>query len=136
MRSTRMRRTDDVVRRILSEALLTNVRDPRIGLVSVTDVRISKELDTARVFVSVLGDEDVRRKTLEGLRSAAPFLRSEIARESSLRRIPELRFLYDDSVDRGFRVDAALRDLARERDAAAEGAPDEGQEGTDDEPDR
>lgn len=112
MRSTRMRRTDDLVRRILSEALLTKVQDPRIGLVSVTRVRVSPEFDTAQVWFSVLGDETVREETLRGLRSAASFLQSEIARAVRLRRTPRLRFLYDDSLDRGLRVEAALRDLA------------------------
>jgi len=112
MRSTRMRRTDDLVRRILSEALLTKVQDPRIGLVSVTRVRVSPEFDTAQVWFSVLGDEKVREETFAGLRSAASFLQSEIAHSIRLRRTPRLRFLYDDSLDRGFRVDAALRDLA------------------------
>ena len=110
MRSTRMRRTDDLVRRVLSEAILTKLQDPRIGFVSVTGVRISKEFDTAKVFVTIMGSEEEKQETLKGLRSAAPYLQSQLA-EIRMRRIPKLRFIYDDQVDRGMRVDAALRDL-------------------------
>jgi ribosome-binding factor A len=105
-----MKRTDDLVRRIISEALLTKVQDPRIGMVTVTDVEVSSEFDTARVFVSVLGDEDVRRESMTGLRSAAPFLPSQLA-VLRMRRIPRLKFIYDESVARGFRINEALRGL-------------------------
>ncbi len=111
MRSTRMRRTDDLVRKVVSEALLTTVQDPRIGMVTVTGVRVSPEFDTARVFVSILGDEDVRRESLDGLRSAAPFLQSQLAKAVRFRRIPRLKFIYDESVARGFRIDEVLRGL-------------------------
>jgi ribosome-binding factor A len=116
MRSTRMKRTDDLVLRVISEALLTKVSDPRIGLVSVTAVRVSPEFDTAQVFVSVLGDEAARAETMRGLRSAASFLQAELAREVRMRRTPRLRFLYDDSLDRAFRVDATLRGLHGKED--------------------
>ena len=111
MRSTRMRRTDDLVRKVVSEALLTTVQDPRIGMVTVTRVRVSPEFDTAQVFVSVLGDEDVRRESLDGLRSAAPFLQSQLAKAVRFRRIPRLKFIYDESVARGYRIDEVLRSL-------------------------
>jgi ribosome-binding factor A len=121
MRSTRLRRIDDQMMRVLGEALLMRVQDPRIGFVSVTGVRVSKEFDTAKVWVSVLGDAEDREKTLKGLRSAAPFLQSEIAKAMRLRRIPKLRFLYDDSLERGLRIDATLRDL----DVPAEELPEQ-----------
>jgi ribosome-binding factor A len=106
-----MRRTDDLVRKVVSEALLTTVQDPRIGMVTVTGVRVSPEFDTARVFVSILGDEDVRRESLDGLRSAAPFLQSQLAKAVRFRRIPRLKFIYDEPVARGFRIDEVLRGL-------------------------
>lgn len=119
MRSTRMKRTDDLVRRVISEALLTKVSDPRIGFVSVTGVRVSPEFDTARVYVSILGGEEERAETMKGLRSAASFLQSEVARSVRMRRTPRLRFLYDESVDRGFRIDETLRGLDGEDDGDA-----------------
>lgn len=129
MRSTRMKRTDDLVLRVISEALLTKVADPRIGLVSVTGVRVSPEFDTAQVFVSVLGDETVRKETMRGLRSAASFLQAELARAIRMRRTPRLRFVYDDSLDRGLRVDATLRDLHEEEERDDEDRGDAGPAG-------
>lgn len=120
MRSTRLRRIDDQIRRIVSEALLSSVQDPRIGFVTVTSVEVSREFDTAKVYVSVLGSEQEREETLRGLRSAAPFLQSRIGKGMRLRRIPLLRFLYDDSLDRGLRVEAALRGIASEEDTRDE----------------
>jgi ribosome-binding factor A len=114
MRSTRLRRTDDLVRKVISEALLTKVQDPRIGLVSVTGVRVSPEFDTAKVFVSIYGDAAAREESLRGLRSAASFLQSELARAVRLRRTPRLRFIHDESLERGNRVEAVLRELSVE----------------------
>jgi len=141
MRSTRLRRIDDQIRRIVSEALLSSVQDPRIGFVTVTSVEVSREFDTAKVYVSVLGSEEDREQSLQGLRSAAPFLQSRIGKAMRLRRIPLLRFLYDDSLDRGLRVEAALRGLepggplpAPERGEAEEnGRPESGDESGPDE---
>ncbi|MBZ0268505.1 30S ribosome-binding factor RbfA [bacterium] len=135
MRSTRLRRIDDQIRRVVSEALLSSVQDPRIGFVTVTSVEVSREFDTAKVYVSVLGTEEERQETLKGLRSAAPFLQSRIGKAMRLRRIPLLRFLYDDSLDRGLRVEAVLRGLRPEaadpplRDAADPGPDQEPEEG-------
>lgn len=111
MRSTRLRRIDDQIKRVVSEALLTQVQDPRIGFVTVTAVRVSREFDTAKIYVSVMGNEAQRADTLKGLRSAAPFLQSRIGKSMRLRRVPLLRFVYDDSLDRGLRVDEVLRGL-------------------------
>jgi ribosome-binding factor A len=112
MRSTRLRRIDDQIRRIVSEALISSVQDPRIGFVTVTSVEVSREFDTAKVYVTVMGSEEERAETMKGLRSAAPFLQSRIGKAMRLRRIPLLRFLYDESLDRGLRVEAALRGIA------------------------
>jgi ribosome-binding factor A len=111
------------LRRIISEALLTKVRDPRIGLVTVTGVKVSREFDTAKVYVTIYGDERTRDESMAGLRSAAPFLQSEISREIRLRRVPRLRFVYDDSVERGFRIDAALRELKSREGGGKEDEP-------------
>ena len=122
MRSHRLKRTDDLLRRIISEAILTKVQDPRVGLVTVTGVEVSREYDTAKVWVSVYGDEKAREDSLAGLRSAAPFLQSEIAHEIRMRRIPRLRFLYDGSLDRGMRIEETLKEIER---SPSEASPDE-----------
>lgn len=106
------------MKRILGEALLTKVQDPRVGFVSVLAVKVSPEFDTAKVFVSVLGNEEEREESLVGLRSAAPFLQSQIGRAMRIRRIPKLRFIYDDSLDRSFRIDEVLREDRAQRRAA------------------
>lgn len=110
MRSNRMKRVDDQVRQVVAEALLTKVADPRIGMVSVIRVQVSPEFDTARVWVTVLGDAEERERSMAGLRSAGPFLQSEIARQMRVRRVPKLRFLYDESLDRSFRISEVLRE--------------------------
>ncbi len=110
MRKTRLKRTDELLREAVAELILTRVSDPRIGFVSVTGVQISPELDTARVYVTVLGNEEVRKTALAGLKSAAPYLQAELNKRVRLRRTPKLRFVYDDSLDRGLRVQEALRE--------------------------
>lgn len=115
MRPTRKKRIDDLVREILGDILLTRASDPRLGLVTVTRVEISPELDVAKVFVSVLGEPEKRKEALQALRKAGPFLRTELAKEVRLRRTPELRFQVDESVERGFHMDSVLREIAAER---------------------
>lgn len=110
MRRTKLRRTDEMLREAVAELILTRVSDPRIGFVSVTGVKISPELDTARVFVTILGDVAARESSMKGLKSAAPYLQAELNKRVKLRRMPRLRFLYDESIDRGFRIEEALRD--------------------------
>jgi ribosome-binding factor A len=114
MRSDRMRRVDEGVRQVLSDAL-AQVKDPRVGFVTVTAVETSPDLRHATVYVSVLGDAGVRRRTLDGLRSAHGFLQRRVAGELHLKHTPTLEFAYDDSIDRGFRINELLdREAGRE----------------------
>src|SRR6202035_20151 len=108
MATGRMRRVDEAMRVVLSDAITKDLKDPRIGFVTVTGVRTSPDLRQARVYVSVLGDEPARAATLEGLRSAHGFLQGRIAAELSLKRTPALTFEYDGSVDRGMRISSLL----------------------------
>jgi ribosome-binding factor A len=110
-----MRRVDEAVRAVLSEAITKELKDPRIGFVTVTGVKTSPDLRHARVYVSVLGEEPVREATLDGLRSAHGFLQGRIAGELSLKHTPTLSFEYDESIDRGMRI-TELLDAAGERD--------------------
>jgi len=100
----RMRRVDEAVREVLGDAIAKDLRDPRVGFVTVTAVKTSPDLRHARVYVSVLGDEHVRSETLDGLRSAHGFLQGRVAAELSLKHTPALTFEYDDSIDRGMRI--------------------------------
>ena len=108
MSAGRMRRVDEAVRAVLSDAIASDLKDPRIGFVTVTGVKTSPDLRHARVYVSVLGDERVRAASLEGLRSAHGFLQRRVASELTLKHTPTLTFEYDDSVDRGMRISQLL----------------------------
>src|SRR3979411_1328818 len=104
MPTGRMRRVDVAVRAVLSEAIASDLHDPRVGFVTVTGVKTSPDLRHARVYVSVLGDEQVRAATLDGLRSAHGFLQGRLAAELTLKHTPTLTFEYDESIDRGMRI--------------------------------
>ena len=101
--SDRMRRVNESVRQVLSEAL-PELKDPRIGFVTVTGVETSSDLRHARVFVSVLGSEKKRKKSLEGLAAAHGVLQSRLARELRMKRTPTLAFEYDPTVEEGVRM--------------------------------
>jgi ribosome-binding factor A len=106
-----MRRVNESVRQVLSEALL-ELKDPRIGFVTVTGVETSADLRHATVFVSVLGSERKRTQALRGLEAAHGVLQARLGRELRLKRTPQLSFEYDPSVERGVRMSALIDELA------------------------
>ena len=108
MRSDRLRRVDEAVREVLSGAVTKEVKDPRVGFITVTAVQTTSDLRHARVYVSVLGDEAKRKRSLQGLRSAHGFLQRRVADELRLKHTPTLEFVYDDTLDRGMRIEALL----------------------------
>ena len=108
-----MRRVDEAVREVLGDAVNQDLKDPRVGFVTVTEVRTSADLRHARVFVSVFGTEAEQSATLEGLASAHGILQARVARELRLKRTPTLEFSYDDTTDRAMRVDALLDEIER-----------------------
>jgi len=110
-----MRRVNAAVREVLSETI-GELKDPRIGFVTVTGVETSPDLRQAQVFVSVLGSEKKREQTLEGLEAAHGVLQGRIARELRMKRTPQLTFQYDDSVERGVRMSHLIDELAPDDD--------------------
>lgn len=108
MASDRMRRVDEAVRQVLSDAMAQNLKDPRIGFVTVTDVKTSPDLRHATVFVSVLGSEPERDATLAGLNSAHGYLQKRVAAELRLKHTPTLTFAYDDTTDRAMRLERLI----------------------------
>jgi ribosome-binding factor A len=108
MAGGRMRRVDEAVREVLSDAISKDLKDPRVGFVTVTAVKTSPDLRHARVFVSVLGDEPAREYSLEGLRSAHGYLQGRIASELTLKHTPALTFEYDDTSARAARINELL----------------------------
>src|SRR5437763_5608224 len=108
MTAGRMRRVDEAVRAVLSDAIASDLKDPRVGFVTVTAVKTSPDLRHATVYVSVLGDEHQRQDSLAGLRSAHGFLQRLLASELRLKHTPALTFTYDESIDRGMRISHLL----------------------------
>ena len=123
--SNRMRRVNASVREVLSEAL-PELKDPRIGFVTLTGVETSPDLRQARVFVSVLGSERKRDQTLAGLQAAHGILQARLGRELRLKRTPQLTFEYDPSVERGVRMSRLIDELAPEPNDDSEGTDDRG----------
>jgi ribosome-binding factor A len=124
MKTDRMRRVDEAVREVLSGAITREMKDPRVGFVTVTDVDTSADLRHARVYVSVLGDAGVRRRSLEGLRSAHGFLQARVARELRIKHTPTLDFTIDDTAERAQRVTELLQAQERAGEARPAGEPD------------
>lgn len=116
MASARMRRVNEAVREVVSAHISEDLSDPRIGFVTVTAVDTSQDLRHARVYVTVLGDEDARSRALAGLGSSRGFLQAQVAAELVMKRTPTLEFLYDDSTDRGFRVSKLIDEGAPQDD--------------------
>lgn len=110
MKPDRMRRVDEAVREVLSDAITREIKDPRVGFVTVTEVDTSPDLRHARVYVSVLGNEGVRRRSLEGLASAHGFLQRKVARELRIKNTPTLDFLIDDTAERAQRVSEIIEE--------------------------
>jgi ribosome-binding factor A len=112
-----MRRVDEAIRQVLGEALAGELKDPRVGFVTVTDVRTSADLRHAHVYISVLGPDgrpsepQERESSLEGLRSAHGFLQGRLAGELHLKRTPTLEFTYDETTDRAMRVDSLIDEM-------------------------
>ena len=109
--SERMRRVNEAVRGVVADGV-RDLKDPRIGLVTVTGVVVTPDLNEATVFVSVLGNEKKRQASLAGLASAHGVLQARINRELNLRRTPMLTFAYDDTVERGVRMTKLIDELA------------------------
>jgi ribosome-binding factor A len=103
-----MRRINEVLREVVGAAISSDLSDPRIGFVTVTSVETSPDLRTAKVFVSVLGDEEEREESLNGLRSSHGVIQSRIATETRMKRTPTLSFHYDDTIAKGVRISQLL----------------------------
>ena len=115
MSGDRMRRVDEAMREVLSTAITAELKDPRVGFVTVTAVETSPDLRHARVFVSVLGDRGVRTRSLDGLRSAHGYLQKRVASELRLKHTPTLDFAYDGTAERSQRINELLAEGGEER---------------------
>ena len=113
----RSRRIAEQVQRELSDIIRLELKDPRVGMITITDVEVTDDQSHARVYFTVLGDEARIADAAKGLKHAAGFLRSELAHRMKLRAVPQLQFKHDESVERGMRL-SQLIDAAVAQDAA------------------
>ena len=111
MNKLRLSRVGEEIKKELSILLQREMKDPRIGFVTVTGVEVTSDLQYAKVYVSIFGSAEEREATLEGLRKAKGYLRTEIGRRIKLRHVPDLVFKLDESIDYGNRIEAILREI-------------------------
>ena len=116
MQSRRLGRLCGQIQEEVCEIIARKLKDPRIGFVTLTGVRVSPDLSYAEVYFSVLGGQDEVKKTLDCLDRAKSFIRSELARRLEIRHVPELRFHHDDSSAKGARIDLILKNLKESKD--------------------
>ncbi|MFN2593740.1 MAG: 30S ribosome-binding factor RbfA [Actinomycetota bacterium] len=113
--SQRTERVQKLARKVLGE-LIQQLKDPRIGFVTVSTVRMTPDLRHARAFVSVMGADEEKEATMKGLLSAAPFLRAEMGREMKMKYVPDLVFELDDTPEHAQRLESLLRTLHEKED--------------------
>ena len=117
--SQRPTRVGEQIREDLTELITREVHDPGVGFLTITRVNVTPDLQQARVYYTSLGDEKARRETKRALERASPFLRRQLGRRLRLRRIPDLQFFYDESIERHDRIERILQDIQLERDERA-----------------
>ena len=118
MQGSRPARVGDQIREELSELLTREVKDPGIGLITITHVKVSADLQVARAYWTIMGDAKSRKETSKALERATPFLRRQIAGRLRLKRVPELAFQYDESIERQERIEALLQQIHAEEKPA------------------
>jgi ribosome-binding factor A len=119
MSNTRPTRVGDQIRVEISDLLARAVQDPGIGFLTVTHVKVTPDLQQARVYYTTMGDERARRETQRALDRATPFLRRQLGGRLRLRRVPELQFFFDESIERQDRIERILQEIEAERSEAA-----------------
>ncbi len=112
MNKTRTNRIGEEIKKELSILLQREMKDPRIGFVTVTGVEVTSDLQLAKVYVSVFGSAEQKEDSLKGLQKAKGFLRTEIGRRIKLRHVPDLVFKMDTSIDYGNKIDSILREIS------------------------
>lgn len=123
--SRRVARVAELIKREVSQMLLSGIKDERVGsgMVSITNVNVSGDLQHAKIYVSIYGTEEAKAQTMLGLKSATGYVRSELGHRMRLRRTPEVRFVEDRGIEEGSRVISLIDQLSRER-KAVEDTPD------------
>ena len=116
--SVKNNRINEEVRRLMSELIRTEIKDPRIApMTSVMDVEVAPDLKTCKAWISVLGNEEARKNTMAGLRSAEGFIRMQLAKKVNLRNTPEITFILDESVEYGVNMSKKIEEVMAEDEA-------------------
>jgi ribosome-binding factor A len=129
MPTTRQRRVQELLVQEISDIVRRDLKDPRVGFLTITDAEVTPDLRHARVYFTVLGDHTQREETEKALKRAAGFIRAEFARRAQMRFVPELRFDYDAALERGTRIHELLEQVRRDErqdDGAGSGSADRG----------
>ncbi|WP_079508472.1 30S ribosome-binding factor RbfA [Mesobacillus jeotgali] len=116
----RVNRVGEQMKKELGDIISRKIKDPRVGFVTVTDVQVTGDLQQAKVYISVLGDEQQREDTLKGLAKAKGFIRTEIGQRIRLRKTPELIFEFDETMAYGNRINSLIHELHREEQPGEE----------------
>lgn len=111
MSNVRANRVAEQMKKEVSEIIQRELKDPRIGFITVTDVDVTGDLQQAKIFITVYGEEEERRKTFDGLEKAKGFIRSETGKRIQLRKTPEISFEFDESIERGNRIETLIREM-------------------------
>lgn len=114
MANVRVHRVAEQLKKEVSDIISNHIKDPRVGFVTVTDAEVTGDLQEATIFITVLGEDEQKEASLEGLNKAKGFIRSEIGKRIRLRKTPELDFKFDHSTEQGNRIDQLLHDLKRD----------------------
>ncbi|MGH9409663.1 MAG: 30S ribosome-binding factor RbfA [Vicinamibacterales bacterium] len=122
MSSNRPERVGEAIRDELSQLIAREVHDPGVGFVTLTRVKVSPDLQIARAYYTLMGDEKARRDTARALTRATPFLRRQLGQRIRLRRVPELEFFYDESIANQDRIERILQELKAETESRGDGA--------------
>jgi ribosome-binding factor A len=112
----RSEKVGEAVHQIVTELLIKGLKDPRIGFITITGVKVSDDLHQATIYFSVIGDDAAKKSTEAGLNSARGFIRREMGRQLHMRYVPEIVFRYDTSLDQGNRIDSRLREIGEQGD--------------------
>ena len=123
--ATRASRVGDQIQAELAPLLTRTVHDPGIGFLTITRVKLSPDLQQARVYYTLIGDDQAKRESARALNRATPFLRREVGQRLRLKRVPELTFFYDESIEKGDRVERILQELKAERAARPDSGGDD-----------
>jgi ribosome-binding factor A len=112
--SKRSEKVAEAIQKIVSELILRGLKDPRIGFVTITGVKMTDDLSIGKVYYSVVGSEEEKKESHAGLKSAAGFIRKEVGAQLKLRHVPEIHFKFDDTLERANNIERLLRQIQEE----------------------